>query len=195
MKNNILIINGSLRVNGNTDTLVDHLMNGITGTDVNVTKYVLRDKNINGCKGCYYCYKNSNCSIKDDMKEIHHEIQKSNLLIFASPMYWWGVTGLMKTFIDRLYLYYPRSNAHLVAGKKLVLIIPMNVNQKQHGQDAYLSEIEPIQMTTKYIFKRLGIEIIDIIFFPGLSERSDAKNNENYLNRIHKLGENFNMTI
>jgi multimeric flavodoxin WrbA len=195
MQKNILIINGSLRTKGNTDTLVDHLINGISRIDVAVTKYILRDKEVNGCKGCYYCSKNISCSIQDDMQKIHHEIQKSDLLIFASPMYWWGFTGLMKTFIDRLYLYYPKSNAHLVKGKKLVLIIPMNVNKSQHGKEVYLSEIEPLQMTTKYIFGRLGIEIIDIKFFPGLSKKDDAKNNENYLNCIHKLGENLSMTM
>jgi multimeric flavodoxin WrbA len=192
---NILIINGSVRENGNTDVLLSAFKNGLKETSLSVSQFDLRNSSILDCKGCYYCYKYGKCSIKDDMQEIHHEIQKSDLLIFASPMYWWGVTGLMKTFIDRLYLYYPKSNAHLVAGKKLVLIIPMNVNQKQHGIESYLSEVEPIKMTTRYIFKRLGVEIIDIIFLAGLSNRNDAKNNEDYLSRIHKLGENLSMNI
>ena len=185
----IVIINGSLRADGNTDAIIKSLLDGAESTDAKIKQYVLRDKKINGCKGCYYCYKNNNCSIKDDMHEIHHEIQKSDLIILASPMYWWGVTGLMKTFIDRLYLYYPKRNEHFVAGKKLLLIIPMNVNEKQHGREAYMSEIEPIQMTSKYIFKRLGIEIIDIVFYPGLSAKGDAINNREYLNNSYKLGQ------
>ena len=52
-----------------------------------------------------------------------------------------------------------------------------------------MSEIEPIQMTSKYIFKRLGIEIIDIIFYPGLNAKGDAVNNREYLNNSFKLGQ------
>jgi len=185
----IVVINGSLRADGNTDIIIKSLLDGAESTDAIIKQYVLRNKKINGCKGCYYCYKNDNCSIKDDMQEIHHEIQKADLMILASPMYWWGVTGLLKTFIDRFYLYYPISNGHLVAGKKLLLIIPMNVNEKQHGRKAYISEIEPIQMTSTYIFKRLGIDIIDIVFYPGLSAKGDASKNIEYLNNSYELGQ------
>ena len=185
----IVIINGSLRVKGNTDVMIDSLLEGARNTDVAIKQFVLRDKKINGCKGCYHCYNNNTCSIKDDMQEIHHEIQKSDLIILVSPMYWWGVTGLMKTFIDRLYLYYPKRNGHLVAGKKLILIVPMNVNEKQHGREVYLSEIEPIQMTSKYIFKRLGIQILDVVFYPGLRAKGDAIKNREYLNQSYELGQ------
>jgi len=185
----IVLINGSLRANGNTDAIINSLLAGAESKDSIIKRFVLRDKNINDCKGCYYCYNNNSCSIEDDMQEIHHEIQKSDLIILASPMYWWGVTGLMKTFIDRLYLYYPKRNEHFVAGKKLLLIIPMNVNEKQHGHEAYISEIEPIQMTSKYIFKRLGIEIIDIVFYPSLSAKGDAIKNREYITNSYKLGQ------
>ena len=191
MDKRIVVINGSLRADGNTDVIIKSLLDGAESTGTIMKQYVLRDKNINGCIGCYYCYKNDNCSIKDDMQEIHHEIQNSDLMIFASPMYWWEVTGLMKTFIDRLYLYYSKRNGHLVDGKKLLLIIPMNVNEKQHGREAYISEIEPIQMLSKYIFKRLGIEIIDIVFYPGLGAKGAANKNKEYLDSAFKLGENL----
>ncbi|MCP4110362.1 MAG: flavodoxin family protein [Desulfobacteraceae bacterium] len=184
----IVIINGSPRVNGNTDAIIKSFSDGAESTDAIIKQYVLRGININDCKGCNYCYNNDNCSIKDDMQEIHHEIQQSDLIILASPMYWWGFTGLMKTFIDRLYLYYPKRNEHFVAGKKLIIIIPMNVNEKQHGREAYISEIEPVQMTSEYIFKRLGIEIIDIVFYPGLNAKGDAIKNREYLNNSYMLG-------
>ena len=190
-KTRTVIINGSLRAKGNTDVVINSLLNGTKKSDTIIKQFVLRNKNIGGCRGCYFCYKNDHCTLKDDMQEIHNEIQKADLLILASPMYWWGVTGLMKTFIDRLYLYYPKSNGHLVAGKKLLFIIPMNVNEKQHGRKAYLSEIEPIQMTSKYIFKRLGIELIDIVFYSGLSAKGDAIKNVEYLDSAFKLGENL----
>jgi multimeric flavodoxin WrbA len=188
MSKRIVVINGSLRVNGNTDVIIKSLLNGAENTDVTMRQFLLRDIKIKSCIGCYSCYEKDKCSIKDDMQAIHHELQRSDLIILASPMYWWGVTGLMKTFIDRLYLYYPKRNGHLVSGKKLIFIIPMNVNEKQHGREAYLSEIEPIQMTTKYIFKRLGIQILDIIFYPGIRNKEDAIKNSEYLDHAYNLG-------
>jgi multimeric flavodoxin WrbA len=98
----IVIINGSLRVNGNTDVIINSLLKGAENADAIIKQFVLREKIISGCNGCYYCYEKDRCSIKDDMQEIHHELQQSDLIVLASPMYWWGVTGLMKTFIDRL---------------------------------------------------------------------------------------------
>lgn len=188
MSRKIALINGSLRAGGNTDVIIKSLLDGAGSSDVTIQKFVLRDLHLNGCKGCYHCYKNDDCSIDDDMQGIHDAIQKCDLMIFASPLYWWGVTGLMKTFIDRLYLYYPKSNTHLVAGKKLLFLIPMNVNEKQHGRKAYLSEIEPIQMTLNYIFKRLEIRIVDIVFYSGLNSKGDASKNNEYLDHSFNLG-------
>jgi len=189
MGKKVTIINGSLRVDGNTDVLLKELLKGTKKDDINVKQFVLRDRIIEGCKGCYYCYKHDNCATKDDMQEIHQELQNSDLLIFASPMYWWGVTGLMKTFVDRLYLYYPKRNAGLIAGKKLIILMPMNVNPTEHGEKTFKSEIEPLIMTSKYIFKRLGIKIVNMIFFEGLNAKSDATKNIEYLNKAFKLGE------
>lgn len=188
MRRRIALINGSLRAGGNTDVIIKSLLDGARSSDVTIQKFVLRDLHLNGCKGCYHCYKNDDCSIADDMQDIHDAIQNCDLMIFASPMYWWGVTGLMKTFIDRLYLYYPKRNGHLVAEKKLLFLIPMNVNEKQHGREAYLSEIEPIQMTLNYIFKRLEIEIVDIVFYSGLNSKGDASKNNEYLTDAYNLG-------
>lgn len=189
MHRRIVSINGSIRINGNTDTILKSILDGAESSGAFIKQFVLREKNINDCKGCYSCYKSNRCSINDDMQEIHQDIQNSDLIILASPMYWWGVTGLMKTFIDRLYLYYPKRNEHLIAGKKILIVIPMNVNEKQHGRAAYTSEIEPLQITSKYIFRRLKLEIIDIVFYPNLSAKGDAIKNKEYLNNSYLAGQ------
>jgi len=188
MSKKILVINGSLRARGNTDTLLASLVEGIKSTDAAVTLHVLRDKKIQDCRGCYFCYENDRCAVNDDMQGIHNDVQNSDLLVLASPLYWWGVSGLMKTFIDRLYLYYPRRNTRMIAGKKAVIFTPMHVSTAEFGEEAYESEIEPLTMTYRYILKRLGVEILDMAFFPGLTQKDDAKKNPAYLNRAQQLG-------
>jgi multimeric flavodoxin WrbA len=189
MVNKILAINGSMRIRGNTDTLLASLLSGARNSGILVSQYALRDKKISDCRGCYYCYANSRCAIQDDMQEIHGDMQSSDLLLLASPLYWWGVTGLMKTFIDRLYMYYPRANTGIIAGKKAIIMTPMHVNEKEHGEGAFRSEIEPVMMTYSYILKRLGVDIVDMMFFPGLTNKGDAKKNKKYMNSTYKIGE------
>ena len=64
----------------------------------------------------------------------------------------------------------------------------MHVNEVEHGTKAFNSEIEPIKMTYNYILKRLGVDILDMIFYPGLSNKGDAKKNREYLNSAYEIG-------
>lgn len=188
MTKNVLIINGSLRPRGNTDALAARVAEGAKDAGAAVSLHVLRDRKIAGCRGCWFCYENPRCAIRDDMQETHREIQASELLFLASPMYWWGVTGLMKTFIDRLYLYYPPANREMIAGKKAIVITPMHVSEREHGAEAFRSEIEPLKMTYGYILDRLGVTIVDMAFFPGLNARGDAGKSRECLESAYALG-------
>lgn len=79
----------------------------------------------------------------------------------------------------------------MVRGKKTLILMPMHVNEKEHGLEAYESEIEPLTMASNYIFKRLGIEISGIEFFPGLDNKSALKAHPEYLARACMLGRNL----
>jgi NAD(P)H-dependent FMN reductase len=187
----VTIINGARRAGGNTDRLVKILFDSALESGLNLHSHVLRNLRIDDCAGCYHCYKNPGCSRKDDMEEIHQHLQASDLLVLASPMYWWGFTGLTKTFINRLYLYYPENNASRVRGKKAIVLMPMHVNPREHGLEAYKSEIQPVTLTIKYIFRRLKMEVIGIRFYPGLTGRHDLKNCPGFLDITEKLGKNL----
>ncbi|NNG00551.1 MAG: flavodoxin family protein, partial [Desulfobacteraceae bacterium] len=125
--NHVLILNGAIRINGNTDTILKTIVEGAVGTGININQINLRKKIISDCPGCFHCHENAKCSQKDDMADIREEINKSELIIFASPLYWWGVPGKMKTFIDRLYFYHSSHNKKLIAGKKAMVFSPMNM--------------------------------------------------------------------
>jgi multimeric flavodoxin WrbA len=60
------------------------------------------------------------------MTKIRNFIQEGRLLIFASPLYWCGVTGLMKTFLDRLFFYYHAHTKLMIGGKRSIIVTPMN---------------------------------------------------------------------
>ena len=76
MKKKMIINNGSCRDGGNTDMLVSMLEKGVKKRQINLNKHILRKKSINNCNGCYHCFKNTRCLIRDDMQVIYEEIQK-----------------------------------------------------------------------------------------------------------------------
>ncbi len=177
----ILVINGATRVNGNTDIILSKLIAAALQTDVQINQIDVRKKKIKDCIGCYHCKDNTACSIKDDMVEVYEEINRSALIIFASPIYWWGVTGIMKVLIDRLYLYYSDFNKPYIEGKKAIIISPMNMNS-----DIYKSKI--FLDFYKIIFENLNMTLVDTFLFGNVNEKGVIKKNTEYLNQIDRLG-------
>lgn len=104
MSKKILIISSSPRKGGNSDVLCDECLKGALDAGHNVEKIFLRDKKINYCTGCGYCSDNdyTMCSQKDDMSEILDKMQDADTIILATPIYFYAISGQMKTFIDRL---------------------------------------------------------------------------------------------
>ncbi|MFH2046037.1 MAG: flavodoxin family protein [Pseudomonadota bacterium] len=88
MKNKAIIINGALRIKGNTDSLVNWIIEGAAESDVEIDLMTLRELSIGNCTGCYNCMSKSTCSIEDDMTGIRTSMLSAQLLIFASPLYW-----------------------------------------------------------------------------------------------------------
>ncbi|MEW6110474.1 MAG: flavodoxin family protein [Nitrospirota bacterium] len=126
MAESVLIVNGATRINGNTDIIIRKIIEGAKKAGLNPTLVELRNKNISNCIGCYKCLRESKCNFQDDMTGIRDFINGSKLLILASPLYWCGVTGLMKIFLDRLFFYYHPQNKGLISGKKAIIVTPMN---------------------------------------------------------------------
>lgn len=97
----IIIINGSPR-KGNTNTAVETIANSVTSE--NVVEIIEADKlNISGCKGCGACQCVNGCVAKDDTNPTIDKLVEADMIIFATPVYWWGVTAQLKTVIDKCY--------------------------------------------------------------------------------------------
>ncbi|MCD7807724.1 MAG: flavodoxin family protein [Erysipelotrichaceae bacterium] len=112
---NILILNGSPRVNGNTKKMINAFIQGANSNNeieiIDVTR-----KNIKGCNACEYCHTkgNKSCIHEDDMKEIYEKLENTDMLILASPIYYHGISGQLKCVIDRFYAtLYPKRNMRL----------------------------------------------------------------------------------
>ncbi len=99
----IVGILGSPRKNGNTEILLDVALEEARKNGVVVSKIPLRNKSIAPCTGCLKCVKTGICIIKDDMREIYKKMLESDGILWATPVYFWSMTGQTKTVMDRTY--------------------------------------------------------------------------------------------
>lgn len=105
MNQKIIILNGAARKNGNTAKLVDAFADGAESVGNQVKTFYLDGMDIHSCKGCLRAGRDSKspCSQKDDMDQIYAEFESADVVVFASPVYFWTITGPLKTVADRLY--------------------------------------------------------------------------------------------
>ena len=105
MGKTILILNGSPRKNGNTSALVEAFARGAEEGGSKVVPVLLGDMTIHGCKGCFGGGKNpdSPCVQKDDMEKLYPVYRQADVVVLASPLYYWSISGQLKTAFDRLF--------------------------------------------------------------------------------------------
>lgn len=102
MSKKVLVLSASPRKGGNSDLLCDQFMLGAKEAGHTVEKIFLRDKEINYCTGCGACYNMENsCPQEDDMPEVLEKMITSDVIVMATPVYFYTMNGQMKTLIDR----------------------------------------------------------------------------------------------
>ena len=97
----VLILSGSPRKNGNSDILCDEFMKGALEVGNEVEKIRVAEKNIGYCRACYACRGTGVCAIKDDMAEILQKMIDADVLVLASPVYFYSIDAQLKALIDR----------------------------------------------------------------------------------------------
>lgn len=127
---NILILNGSPRPNGNTAAMVAAFAEGAQKKEHQVTVIDVCNKKIAGCLGCEHCHTKSRgiCIQKDDMQEIYKALESAEMLVIASPIYYFGYSGQLQCAIHRTYaIGIPRKL------KKAMLILSSGSNNVYDG--------------------------------------------------------------
>ncbi len=98
----VIVISTSLRHGSNSDMLADQFMEGAKAAGNEVEKISLVGKNIQFCKGCLGCQKLGRCVINDDVNDIMAKALKADVICWATPIYYYEMSGQMKTLIDRM---------------------------------------------------------------------------------------------
>lgn len=102
MSKKIVVISSSLRQISNSDILADEFIKGALEAGNYAEKISLRGKTIGFCKGCLACQTTQKCVIDDDVAEIAEKVKSADTVVFATPVYYYGLSGQLKTLLDRL---------------------------------------------------------------------------------------------
>ena len=105
MGRKIVVLNGSPRKKGNTSALVREFTRGAEEAGHTVTEFFLDGMDIHGCKGCFGGHSGRDCPCvqKDDMGKIYPAVRESDVVVLASPLYYWNLSGQLRTAVDRLF--------------------------------------------------------------------------------------------
>lgn len=104
----VVIISTSLRVRSSSDLLAEQFMKGAESAGHQVEKVELLGKQIAFCLGCFACAKLGRCVIDDDVNGIMEKVMKADVIVWATPIYYYEMSGQMKTLIDRMNAMYDR---------------------------------------------------------------------------------------
>lgn len=163
MRKRILVLLSG-RNDGSTNALCDEFINGANEVGSHVEKILVNDKNINYCLGCRACKLNEGiCIHKDDMIEILEKIISSDIIVFASPVYFYSFNAQMKAIMDRTY-----AKLESIKDKEAYLIVTGAAPTKN-----YMNTI--VESFRKYIDCFENIEVKGIIYGCGAIEKDFLK--------------------
>ena len=174
----IIGICGSPR-EGNTEFMLRTVLERAKELGAETELILLREKDIKFCDGCHICRGGSGkCSIDDDMTEIRKKLLEADSIIFGSPIYYDGVTGLLKNFIDRTNPIY-----HKLKGKKFAFVV---VGQLK-GKDGEISRKFVVDFL-KNLCEIHEMEFSGYVFGIALKPREIAED-ESVIKELKELGE------
>ncbi len=180
---NILLVNASPRIGGNSDLIVKTLAEKLS--DCEVTIFDLREKKCGYCLGCGACQGKTtqNCVQNDDMKALLPIIDKCDGIVIATPIYNQQMTAMAKCFIERWYPFFKfdgkgMSNTSKY-GKKGAMICSF------WGSDP--ETVEKYANWTLNGFSQIGVEETKVVIFPQIPQKGDVLKNREYIAELDKL--------
>ncbi len=161
----LLGIVGSPRRGGNTDWLVRKVLEGAAREGAETELISLAGLRIAECDGCHACWRGTACSKRDDMNSLYSKLAASDILVFGTPVYWYGPTALMKGFIDRFVYFNCPEHRPLLRGKIAAVVAPFEETDPE--------TVRPVLDFFARTFQYLELKLAGELVAPG-NERKGA---------------------
>ncbi len=176
---------GSPRKKGNTDYMVQKVLEGAASKGAETRIIYLNELNIKECQACMQCKtKALRCAVEDDMQSLYPHIESSDVVVLGSPIYMGYITGMMKTFIDRWYAYAGvPDEKKLPPGKQVFLVLPY----RREDKDLFNHVAKQVGQAFKFVF---GAKV-DSLMVPGVGEAGEVLNRKAYMQKAYDVGAGF----
>jgi multimeric flavodoxin WrbA len=175
----VLGLVGSPRRGGNTDLLVDTVLEGAAKNKHSTEKVYLYGVDIAPCIDCRACKKgNLQCVLKDGMQALYPKLEEADVIVFGTPLYWYGPSAKMKLLLDRLRPYIASKK---LRGKRAVLLVP-----SEEGADACSHVVGMFNLSFGY----LEMQITGVLL-PKASEKGEVKQQPHVLEEAKLLGKHI----
>jgi len=182
----VLGIMGSPRRQSNTEILLDKALEGAKGAGAEVEKVLVSKLKISPCLEIYACRKDGNCSIKDDMQWLYRELLETDHIVFASPIFFYGLTSQAKAIVDRCQALWVRKHV-LGMGKEDTRIrkgIFISVGATR-GERLFDGAV----LTVKYFFDAIGVKYAGDLLIRGIDNKAQIKEHPMALQDAFRLGQ------
>ena len=177
-KMKILVLTGSPRKNGNSATLADHFIKGAKEAGHSVERFDAAFKKVHPCIACNSCGMDGPCVFKDDFEFVRRHIIEADCVVFATPMYYFGISAQLKAVIDRFYAI----NGSIHVPKKAVLLMTY--------ANTAASEAVPIKSHYDVLLKYLGWTDAGQVIAPGVWPVGAVRGTK-YPELAYQLGKNL----
>ncbi len=177
-KMKILVITGSPRKNGNSSTLAEHFIRGAEEAGHEVVRFDAAFKEVHPCIACNKCGMNGECVFKDDFEFVRKHIVDAGMLVFATPMYYFGISAQIKAVIDRFYAI----NGSIHVPKKAALLMTY--------ADTGARKAEAILSHYQTLLGYLGWSDAGQVIAPGVWQ-AGAVHHTKYPEQAYRLGKSI----
>jgi multimeric flavodoxin WrbA len=168
----VLGIFGSPRRGGNTEILLEEALKGVEKEGGEVERLYLLDFTITPCKECHGCDETGQCIIQDDMQKVYPKLLEADVIILASPIFFYGITAWAKALVDRCQALWARKyllkepSLGKEGKKRKGFLISVGATK---GQKVFEGAI----LTAKYFFDVLNAEYVGELVFRGIDAKGD----------------------
>jgi multimeric flavodoxin WrbA len=179
----VLGIQGSPRKHGNTQILVERVLDGARDAGATTHMLQLADMTIGECDGCHACWQGKECPKDDDMNDVYAQIAGADALVFGSPVYWFGPTALMKAFIDRFVYFNCPENRAKIKGKRAALVVPF--------EDDALASAAPLVKVFDMSLAYVEMQLAEPLLVPGVGRKGAVLERPADLDAAYALGQSL----
>jgi len=186
----VLGIYGSPRKGGNSDQVLDLVLDGAATAGAEVERVYVRRLNISGCRECGACNDTGECAVQDDMQAVYEALDRAEVVVIGSPIFFYGPPAQLKALLDRAQAMWSRRMLQKTPAQRKTYdsgtgyLVAVGATK---GQNLF----EGTKLTAKYFFDALDMEFGDGLYFRGLEGPEAVASNP----EIHRQAREFGQVI